>query len=111
MKRTKIGVLMSVLMAFGLMVAVPAISRADDSMMMKKDDAMMMKDNAMVAISGYCPVCIIHGNMKKGMDNYTTEYNGKVYKFAGFEQQKKFIDSPEEYTKDLDMKFQKLGGK
>ena len=39
MKKTKIGVLMTVLMVFGLMVTVPAILRADDSMMMKKDDA------------------------------------------------------------------------
>ena len=102
MKSTKMIFLMGVFMAFGLMVTAPVISRADDT---------MMKDNAVVAISGYCPVCIIHGNMKKGLDNYVTEYDGKIYKFAGFKQQKTFMDDPETYIKDLDAKFQAMGGK
>ncbi len=96
MKSTKMC-FMGLLMALGLMVSAPIISRADDGM--------MMKDNATVAISGFCPVCLIHGMKMKGSDNFTTEYKGKVYKFSNIEMQKAFLENPEENTKDLEAKF------
>ena len=100
MKSTKMIFLMGVLMAFGLMVTAPVISRADDT---------MMKDNAVVAISGYCPVCLIHGMAMKGSDNFTTEYKGKVYKFSSIEMQKEFINNPDEVaSQDLDAKYKAL---
>ena len=83
---------------------VPAISRADNMMM----DNTKSDSKAEVAISGYCPVCALHGIQTKGSDNFVTEYNGKIYKFMDFSTQKAFIESPEEYTKDLEAKFQAL---
>lgn len=118
MKRSTFG--LGLVMVLALMCAVPAVSRAADMMddhekMMKKDDSMMgdMKNDskAEVAISGFCPVCVIHGMMNKGSDNFTTEYNGKVYKFPGIEEQKAFVNNPEEFTKDVEMKFKEMGGK
>ena len=104
-------------MVLALMCAVPAVSRAADMMddhekMMKKDDSMMgdMKNDskAEVAISGFCPVCVIHGMKMKGSDNFTTEYQGKVYKFTNIETQKAFVNNPEENTKDLEAKLMKM---
>lgn len=103
------------LMVLSLFGFTPVIAHADD-MMMKSDG--MMKDTAMmgdnmkpqVAISGYCPVCLVHGKLNKGSDNFTTEYKGKVYKFTGIDMQKMFLKNPDKYTKDLDMKYKKLGG-
>jgi len=74
---------------------------------MMKDNG-MMKDNATVAISGYCPVCLLSGMKMKGSDNFTTEYKGKIYKFASIEMQKAFLENPEEYTKDLEAKFKQM---
>ena len=97
------------LIILGVVVMSPLISYAD---MKGKDGQTMnsMKDNnkTKVAISGYCPVCVIHGMAMKGKDHFVTEYKGKVYKFVGFNEQKTFIENPEEYTKDLEMKFQQL---
>ncbi len=104
------------LIAFGVMVIAPNISRAE---MMKDDKGMMgdMKDKGMMgdikenskaetAISGYCPVCVIHGMPMKGSNHFITEYNGKLYKFSNIEMQKAFVNNPEEYTKGLEDKFQ-----
>jgi len=63
---------------------------------------------AETAIQGFCPVCVINGMKVKGKDNFTTEYNGKVYKFAGFDQQKEFINDPEKYVAGLDAKFNSI---
>ena len=60
------------------------------------------------AIHGYCPVCVINGMKVKGKDHFTTEYKGKVYKFAGIDQQKMFLNDPEKYVADLDAKFNAL---
>ncbi len=99
--------------ALGLAAGIPSVVRADADMMMKNNG--MMKKEAMmqpeVAIEGYCPVCLIHGMMNKGSDNFTTEYKGKVYKFPAMEQQKAFLMDPEQYTKDLDMKFKQMATK
>jgi len=106
MKNCKSIVLLSAL-TLGLLSVVPAISRAD---MMDKGmgDMAMANEKAETAIKGFCPVCVIHGMVMKGSDHFVTEYKGKVYKFAGFNEQKTFIENPEEYTKDLDAKFQQL---
>ncbi len=97
-------------LVFGAMILSSNISRAE---MMKEDKGMMMgdmKENSKVetAISGYCPVCVIHGMPMKGIDHFITEYKGKLYKFSNIEMQKAFIENPEEYTKDLEMKFEQL---
>lgn len=70
----------------------------------------MMEDqgSTKVAIHGFCPVCVIHGKMMKGSDNFVTEYKGVVYKFPSIDQQKMFLDNPEKYVADLDAKFQAL---
>lgn len=61
-----------------------------------------------VAISGFCPVCVVNGMKVKGSDHFVTEYKGKVYRFAGFEQQKMFFESPDRYTQDIERKYMKL---
>lgn len=64
---------------------------------------------ANVAISGYCPVCLINGGkVVKGNNNFVTEYDGKVYKFLGFEQQKMFFENPEKYIQNLESKFNEM---
>ena len=100
------------ILTLGLMCALPLMSRADE---MQNGGAMMqdqgmMKDSMKVqtAIDGYCPVCVIHGMMNKGTEDYVTVYNGKKYLFAGMEQQKAFLENPEEYTKDLEMKYKDI---
>ena len=108
------NLLLSCLTVLSLVGVTPVIAHADDMMM--KSDGMkggtMMADNMkpQVAISGYCPVCLMHGKLNKGMDNFTTEYKGKVYKFTGIDMQKMFLKNPEKYTKDLDMKYKQMGG-
>jgi len=73
---------------------------------------MMMDEKAEkasgTAIHGYCPVCVINGMKVKGKDNFTTEYKGKVYKFASIDQQKMFLADPEKYVADLEAKFHAL---
>ena len=101
--------------AFGIMVIVPNISRAE---MMKDDKGMMMKGDNMMdegkmmkaeeAIGGYCPVCLVHGMSMKGSNNFVTEYQGKLYKFSSLEMQKEFVNNPEEYTKDIEAKYQQM---
>ena len=124
--------LLNGIVAVGLIAGMPNISHAEDAMMKKddgmkmKDDAMMMKDNAMmikddammmkkdgkeVAISGFCPVCVMHGMMNKGTDQFTYEYEGKIYMFAGADQLKMFKDNPKAFTEGLAMKYKQLGGK
>ena len=101
------SVLSLMVLTMGLISAVPAISRADmgDKGM---GDIGMANEKAELAINGYCPVCVIHGMANKGNDNFVTVYKGKLYKFAGFDQQKMFIDNPETYTKDLEAKFSQM---
>ena len=101
--------------ALGVMCLSPVLSHAQ---MMKGEsmmhDKMMTMDNmkqemdAPTAIGGFCPVCLIHGMSMKGNTNYITTYKGKKYMFPGFEQQKAFIDNPEEYTKDIEMKYKQM---
>ena len=100
--------------AFGIMVIVPNISRAE---MMKDDKGMMMEDEGMMsgdkmmkteeAIGGYCPVCLVHGMSMKGSNNFVTEYKGKLYKFSNMEMQKEFVNDPEKYATEAKAKFQK----
>lgn len=64
-----------------------------------------------VAISGFCPVCVVNGMKVEGSDHFVTEYKGKVYRFAGFKQQKMFFESPDTYTKDIERKYMELEAK
>lgn len=102
------GFLAVFLVILGIVAAAPIVAHAG----MKSQTAMMgdMKEDskAQTAISGFCPVCVIHGMAMKGSNNFVTEYKGKVYKFAGFNEQKMFIENPEEYITDLEIKFQQL---
>lgn len=106
-------VIAGIVLSTGLMGNVYAADMMKDSGMMK-DDA-MMADNGMMktneAIGGFCPVCVIHGKMMKGSDNFVTLYQGKIYKFPGIEQQKMFLEDPQAYTKDLEMKYKALMNK
>jgi YHS domain-containing protein len=64
-----------------------------------------------VGIDGFCPVCVIKGKMMKGSDNFVTEYKGVIYKFPSMAQQKMFLDNPEEYTANLQAKYEALKSK
>ena len=110
----KLKVFLAVLfIAFGVMVIVPNISRAE---MMKDDKGMMNEDKMMngdkmmkakEAIGGFCPVCLVHGMPMKGSKNFVTEYKGKLYKFSNMEMQKEFVYSPEKYATEAEAKFKK----
>ena len=94
-----------------MMMKDDAMMMKDDAMMMKGDAMMMKKDGKEVAISGFCPVCVMHGMMNKGTDQFTYEYEGKIYMFAGADQLKMFKDNPKAFTEGLAMKYKQLGGK
>ena len=99
------------LLALGLMGVLPLLSRADmmENKGMMKDSAMMMNNmKTETAIDGFCPVCLVHGMKMKGSDDYVTTYNGTKYMFSALEMQKEFVENPEEYSKDLDMKYQQM---
>jgi len=66
------------------------------------------KDDTETALSGYCPVCLLDDALVEGKSNFVTEYKGKVYRFAGFEQQKKFLDDPEKYIQGAKKKLNEL---
>lgn len=92
-----------------LLALIPALSRADgiakEGTMMMSPNGMTAQNNVPVAISGYCTVCLLSGMKNKGSDNFTTEYNGKLYKFGSIGMQKAFVDDPEKYTKDVEARF------
>ena len=120
MKKVRI-VLMVVVFLLGFVVFRPlAVKAADEgSPMMKMDSnsTMDMKGNmadmkkSEVAVEGHCPVCMMAGAHMEGKDEFTTEYNGKVYKFESDEHKKMFLADPEKYTKDLDAKYKEMESK
>ncbi len=95
--------------ASAALVFMPHMAKAEG---VEGSHGMMMDDKdhgaAEVAIHGFCPVCVINGTKVKGKDHFITEYKGKVYKFAGIDQQKMFLADPEKYVADLDAKFDTL---
>ncbi|MDE2026975.1 MAG: hypothetical protein KGJ11_00360 [Candidatus Omnitrophica bacterium] len=104
---TKIKLLLTAVMAIAVLTFSPQAVRAqgvEDS----QDKINNGSPEATEAINGFCPVCLINGKKVKGKDNFTTEYKGKVYKFAGFDQQKMFLADPDKYVTDLDAKFNAL---
>src|SRR2546421_13113828 len=56
------------------------------------------------AIDGYCPVCIMKGDLVKGNSKYSATYKGKKYLFDTSEDKKMFLENPELYTQGLDLK-------
>ena len=84
------------------------LSFAAEGSHMDMDGSHMEAGMADVAIDGFCPVCITKGKYMKGNPKFSTEYNGKVYYFPGFDQQKMFIDDPEVYIQDLEKKYMDL---
>jgi YHS domain-containing protein len=106
---TKTKLLLTAVMASAALTFSPhtvmAVGMEDSQGMMMDDKGHGMTETA---IHGFCPVCVINGMKMKGKDNFTTEYNGKVYKFVGIDQQKMFINDPEKYVADLDTKFNAL---
>lgn len=106
---TKTKLLLTAVIAIAVLTLLPHTVRAEN---MEGSKGMMMDDKSHgaseVAIHGFCPVCVLEGEKVRGNDHFITEYKGKVYKFAGFDQQKMFLDNPEKYTEDLDAKFNAL---
>lgn len=119
MKKVRI-VLMVSLFLLGIVFVRPFAVRAADEgtpMMNMENNSMEMKGNAAdmkkpeVALDGDCPVCMMAGMDMKGKDEFTTEYNGKVYKFESEEHKNMFLADPEKYTKDLDAKYEAMENK
>ncbi len=105
---TNIKLLLTVILTTAALTFLPHVLRAEG---MEGGQGMMEDKNHEaidVAIHGFCPVCVINGMKVKGKDNFVTEYKGKVYKFAGIDQQKMFLADPEKYITDLDAKFNAL---
>lgn len=103
---SKTKLLLTAIMATAVLTFVPYAVKAEDMENgMMNDTGQEVKE---AAIHGYCPVCVINGMKVKGKDHFTTEYKGKVYKFASIDQQKMFLADPEKYVADLDAKFNAL---
>jgi YHS domain-containing protein len=60
------------------------------------------------AVDGYCPVCIMKGDLVKGNPKYTATYKGKKYMFDTNEDKKMFQQNPDLYTQGLDLKYQQM---
>lgn len=116
MKKVRI-VLMVALFLLGFVISRPLTVKAAEDMMNMENNSMEMKGNMAdvkkpeVALDGGCPVCLMAGMDMKGKDEFTTEYNGKVYKFESEEHKNMFLADPEKYTKDLDAKYQEIESK
>lgn len=104
MKRLSVF-LIALVLSFGLVSSSYAAegSHMEDSHMEGSYDA--------AAIDGHCPVCIIKGKIVQGKSNFATEYEGKLYYFVGFDQQKMFINDPETYIANLEKKYSDLKAK
>ena len=90
---------------FGLMCAVPALSNASEM----NDPTMAMEDaNAQPAIGGFCPIALHEGSLMKGNSDFAATYQGKKYLFVNAEAKKMFMENPEEYTKDAEIKYQDI---
>ena len=99
------------MLALGLMCALPVLSSAEmmEDKGMMKDSATAMKDTmAEPAIGGFCPIALHEGHAMKGSSDFVTTYEGKKYMFVNAQAQKMFLENPEEYTKDAEMKFQAI---
>ena len=59
-------------------------------------------------IKGYCPVAVQQRSLVKGKVEFTTKFEGKLYKFANFDAQKLFINNPKAQLAYLDARFAKL---
>lgn len=101
----RIGLSLFVALIFALSSGVVSSFAAEGSHM---EGSNMEMDKVDVAIDGYCPVCITKGKYMKGNPKFSTEYNGKVYYFPGFDQQKMFINDPEAYIQNLEKKYMDL---
>lgn len=60
------------------------------------------------AVDGYCPVCIMKGELVKGNSRYSATYKGKKYLFDTNEDKRMFLENPELYTQGLNLKYQQM---
>lgn len=52
-----------------------------------------------MAIGGYCPVELVtNGRWARGDQQWTTVYNGCIYKFSGASQRQQFMANPEAFV-------------
>jgi YHS domain-containing protein len=105
MKRISLSLLVALIFALSSGVVSSFVAEGSH---MDMDGSHMEEGKAMVAIDGFCPVCITKGKYMKGNPKFSTEYKGKVYYFPGFDQQKMFINDPEDYIQNLEKKYMDL---
>ena len=58
----------------------------------------MNVDDSKLAMQGYCPVSYHFGPPVKGLDQYTTEYEGAIYKFGSAKGKELFDADPAKYV-------------
>ena len=86
-----------------------AMEEAEMSVAAQTMGKMEMMENPKWEIDGYCPVSVMKGaSLMQGLGQFVTEYQGKIYKFMGFEQQKMFFQSPEDFINGLKEKYDEL---
>ena len=59
-------------------------------------------------VGGYCPVCIMKGELVKGNSKYFATYRGKKYVFDTAEDRRMFVENPELYTHGLELKYEQM---
>ncbi len=103
MKRWKVF-LMGILLLMGFIIFRPLTLKAemDQNMDMNMEQGNTFDEKPKVAVKGECPVCILMGMHLAGKDEFTIEYQGKLYKFDSLEHKNMFAADPVKYVRELD---------
>lgn len=102
MRRVK-SVLSASMLALGLVCSLPVLSTAE-----LMEDKAMEDMNVNPAIDGFCPIALHEGALMKGNSEFVAIYKEKKYMFVNAQAKAMFLENPEEYTKDAEMKYQDI---
>lgn len=101
MKKSRI-LLLTAMFLSAFVLSVTQQVRAEDMAMMNSE--MSDGDAAMkeVAMEGNCAICMLSGMKMAGKDEFTTEYEGKIYKFDSEEHKNMFLADAAKYAEKMD---------
>lgn len=91
------------MLVLGLMCASPVLSSAE-----MMEDKAMEDMNVNPAIDGFCPIALHEGTLMKGKSEFVAIYKEKKYMFVNAQAKAMFLENPQEYTKDAEMKYQDI---
>jgi YHS domain-containing protein len=96
-------ILMSLMLITNFMFIVPGVLLAQTATPIDQNSSV---DDA--EVGGYCPVCIMKGELVKGSNKYLATYRGKKYFFDTAEDRRMFTENPELYTQGLKLKYEQM---